>query len=182
MTWMRRLAPMILAVAMLSGCSSSHAAANTSSGGSSNNGKCSEPCVIFNVQIDFTGLDNVQGSFVDTGSGSGYSSCADFAKGDSVGFSQGPGTSTGAPTVIGGKSLTFLFSVTKDKFHGPGTYSGVLAGSAVGVGEDTFFGSSSSETLNADGSGQGSFSNLEGGSVTGAQGNESGTVSWKCSK
>lgn len=186
MTWPRRLLPMLVAVTMLAGCASSQSAANTTSGdstsGSAGAGKCNEPCVLFKMQINFTGLDSVQGSFVDNGSGEGYSSCADFAKGDSVGFVQGPGTPAGPATVVDGKTVTFLFDVTKDKFHGPGTYSDVLAASGLTIGTDTFFGNSSSETINADGSGQGSFSDLEGGSVTGAQGKESGTASWTCSK
>jgi hypothetical protein len=40
----------------------------------------------------------------------------------------------------------------------------------------------STETLNADGSGHMSFSNLQGGPVAGPQGTESGTVTWTCSK
>ena len=150
--------------------------------GNSNPNACNEPCVLFHVQVDFSGLDNVSGSFVDNSGGAGYSSCADWAKGDGVGFAQGPGTPAGADTKLGGKSLTFLLSVTKDKFHGPGTYSDVLAGSAVGVGTDAFFGHDSTETLKQDGSGSASFSSFPGGSVTGPQGTESGNVTWTCSK
>jgi hypothetical protein len=173
-----RLLPILTAAALLVGCSatsspSGQSTANTSGGGSGS--------VIFNVQVNFSGLDTVQGSFADNTSGSGYSSCADFAKGDSVGFVQGPGTPTQTTTTIGGKSLSFLFSVSHDRFHGPGTYTGVLAGSGVDIGTDTFLGTDSTETLNADGSGNVSFSNLSGGSVTGAQGTESGTVTWTCS-
>ncbi|HEV2218096.1 MAG TPA: hypothetical protein VGV88_11045 [Candidatus Dormibacteraeota bacterium] len=181
MTWLGRLAPMIVAVAMLAGCTSSNPTANTSSGGASNAGKCNEPCVLFHVQINLTGLDNVQGSFVDIDSGTGYSSCAEFAKGDSVGFVQGPGSNTIPTTVIAGKTLNFLFRVNKDRFHGPGTYSNTLL-AGITIGADTFVGGTSSETLNADGSGQASLANYSGGRSTGPQGNESGTVSWTCSK
>jgi hypothetical protein len=181
MTWAARLLSVAAAAAALVGCASSQPAASTSalSSGSSH---CNEPCVLFHMQVDFTGLDSVQGSFVDNTSGTGYSSCADFAKGDSVGFVTGPATPTQGTTVLSGKSLVFGFSVTKDKFHGPGTYSAVLLGGGLTVGPDTFFGSDSTEMLNADGSGHVSFSSLQGGSVTGAQGTESGTVTWTCSK
>ncbi|HEX7264030.1 MAG TPA: hypothetical protein VF383_07610 [Candidatus Dormibacteraeota bacterium] len=181
-----RLLTMLTAAAVLAGCSaasspSGQPAANASAG-SAGSGQCNEPCVIFNLQVNFSGLDSLQGSFVDNDSGTGYSSCADFAKGDSVGFVQGPGTPTQTTTTIAGKSLSFLFTILHDKFHGPGTYVGVLAGGAVNIGTDTFLGTDSTETLNADGSGNASFSNLSGGSASGAQGTESGTVTWTCSK
>ena len=179
-TWTRRLVPMLVATALLVGCTSS-SPANTSSGGSGT-GHCNEPCVLFHMQVDFTGLDSIQGSFVDNTSGTGYSSCADFAKGDSVGFEPGPGTPTQTVTVIDGKNVNFLVLVTKDEFHGPGTYSGVLGGGGVTIGQDTFFGTASTETLNADGSGHVSFSNLQGGSANGPQGTESGTFTWTCTK
>jgi hypothetical protein len=177
---------MLVVAAALVACTATSANSGQSgasgSAADSSSGKCNEPCVLFHIQVDFTGLDGVQGSFVDNSSGTGLSSCGQFATGESVGFETGPGTPTGSKTVISGKSLSFLFSVTKDKFHGPGTYTGVLAGGGVTIGSDTFFGSASTETLSADGSGQVSFSNLQGGSVTGAQGAESGTVDWTCSK
>ena len=180
MTWIRRLTPVLVAAALLVGCSSSPSTTTTSSNGSGT-GHC-KPCVVFKLQVNFTGLDNVQGSFVDVESGTGFSSCAEFAKGDSVGFVQGPGTDNRPATVIGGKTVNFLFYVSKEKFHGPGTYTGALA-AGVTIGADTFLvfsNSDSSETLNADGSGHGSFSNLQGGSST-TSGTESGTVSWTCS-
>lgn len=133
------------------------------------------------MQISFTGLDNVQGSFVDNSSGEGHSSCSQFATGDGVGFETGPGTPAGGVTVVGGKSAGFGIGVTKGKFHGPGTYSTVLLGEGVTIGPDTFFGQSSTEALSADGSGRLTFSNLEGGSTTGPNGTESGTVTWTCS-
>lgn len=178
MTWISRFAPAVVAVAMLAGCTSSNPNSNSSSGSSSNSGNCNGTCVLFHEQFNFTGQDNIQGSFVDTSSGTGFSSCAEWAKGDSVGFVQGPGTNN--PTVIGGKDITYLFIVSKDKFRGPGTYSGTLA-AGVSIGPDTFLTSGqgdSSETLNADGSGHGSFTNLYGVS----QGSESGTVTWTCSQ
>jgi hypothetical protein len=176
-----RLLSTCAVLAMLAACAA-HPASGQNSSNTQGSGQCNEPCILFHVQIDFTGLDNVQGSFVDNTSGSGDSSCSDWAKGDSVGWVLGPGTPTGSNTVIGSKSLSFGVSVTKDKFHGPGTYSTILLGGGVTVGADTFFGQGSSETLNADGSGKVTFSNLEGGSTTGPQGSESGTVTWTCSK
>jgi hypothetical protein len=166
---------------VLAACASSQSA-NTSGGHTLGSGQCAEPCVLFHVQVSFSGLDAIQGSFVDNTSGTGLSSCTDWAKGDSVGWILGPGTPTGGNTVIGGKSLNFGISITKDKFHGPGTYSSIFLGGGVTIGADTFFGTNSSETLNANGSGQASFSNLIGGSTTGPQGPESGTVTWTCSK
>ena len=180
MIWARRLVLVLLASLPLAACASTQSAGNTTSGGTGS-GQCNEPCVLFHLQISFTGLDNVQGSFVDDSSGEGYGSCADWAKGDSVGWVPGPGTVTSHPVVIDGKSLSFGVSVGKDKFHGPGTYTEVLLG-GVSIGADNFLGNTSTETLNADGSGQATFSNLPGGSVTGPQGTESGTVTWTCTK
>ena len=139
---------------------------------------CARPCVEFAVQISFTGADPLQGSFIDNTSGTGYSSCAEFASGDSVGFVQGPGTPTQTDTQINGKSLSFALDVGHDRFHGPGTYAGsMLIGGGVTIGSDTFFGTDSTETINADGSGQASFTNL-----TGAPSQpESGTITWSCS-
>jgi len=147
--------------------------------GGSGGQSCNEPCVLFNLTVNFTGLDTIQGSFVDNSTGTGYNSCAEFASGDSVGFVPGPGTPSQGPQ-IDGKILTFLFVVGHDKFHGAGTYTNTLVG-GVTIGSDTFLGTGSTETLNADGSGQATFSNLPGGSNP-SQGMESGTVIWTCSK
>jgi hypothetical protein len=180
MTWAPRILAGLAGAALVSCAAPGHSASNISNGGSGA-GQCNPPCVLFHVQIQFTGLDAIQGSFIDNSSGEGDSSCTDWAKGDSVGWILGPGAPSGANTpVIGGKSLNFGISVTKDRFHGPGTYSKVLLG-GVTIGPDIFLGDDSTETLNADGSGHMSFSNLVGGSVTGPQGNESGTVTWTCS-
>ena len=138
--------------------------------------------VIFNVQVDFTGDDNVQGSFVDNDTGTGYASCTEYATFNPTGVGSwlSPGPPAGADTQIGGKSLTFAFMVSTADFHGPATYADSL-GSLV-IGDDTFVRGTtgtSTVTLNADGSGQGSFSEL---SDIGAQsGTESGTISWTCS-
>jgi len=182
MIWTRPLLPQILAVVILSACAAGHSGVNTSDGGSSSSRQCNEPCVLFQMQVDFTGLDPIQGSFVDNTSGSGWNSCSEFASGGGLGHVVGPGASAAQSILIDGKSLSFLLTLTKDKFHGPGTYSGVLAAGGLGIGQDTFFGTNSTETLNANGSGQASFANMQGGSVTGAQGTESGTVEWTCSK
>jgi hypothetical protein len=170
---------------LISACASSSATSSqTTSSGSTGGKTCNEPCILFTVNFTFTGLDNINGSFVDNESGTGLSSCSEFAKGDSVGFAQGPGTPHNLH--IDGKFINFLFDIGHDKFHGPGTYSGTLAAGGVTIGNDTFLSlsgnASSSETLNADGSGHGSFNNLSGGSSTGTQGMESGTLTWTCSK
>jgi hypothetical protein len=171
--------------ALVIGCSSSASPAPTgtsssagpSSAAGSGGGTCNEPCILFHVTIAFSGLDNVSGSFVDTTNGEGESSCSEWVTGDSVGFAQGPGTQT---AVLDGKSLSFLFRVGKPQFHGPGTYSDTMGGGLT-IGSDTFFGNTESETLNADGSGKASFTDMEGGSVSGPNGKESGSVSWTCS-
>ena len=177
----RRLAICAAAV-MLAACAAQPSSGQSNTSNTQGSGRCNEPCVLFQVEVSFTGLDSVQGSFVDNSSGSGDSSCAQWASGSGVGWVLGPGTPAGSNTVIKGKGLNFGISVTKDKFHGPGTYSTILLGGGLTVGPDTFFGTDSSETLNADGSGKVIFSNLVGGSTTGAQGSESGTVTWTCSK
>jgi hypothetical protein len=167
--------------AMLAACTSTTTPAPASSTGpasasSAGSASCNEPCILFNVTVAFTGLDSVNGSFVDTTSGTGLSSCNEWVTGDSVGFAQGPG----ADTVLDGKSVTFLFEVGKDTLHGAGTYANTLLG-GVTIGSDSFLGSADTETINADGSGNASFANLPGGSTSGPQGTESGTVTWTCS-
>jgi hypothetical protein len=177
-----RLLATCAAAVMLAACAGHTSSGQSNTSNTQGSGQCNEPCVLFHVQINFSGLDGIQGSFVDNSSGSGDSSCAQWASGSGVGWVLGPGTPTGTNTVIDGKSLSFGISVTKDKFHGPGTYSTILLGGGVTIGADTFFGTDSSETLNADGSGKATFSDLVGGSTTGTQGSESGTVTWTCSK
>ncbi|MFI5285403.1 MAG: hypothetical protein ACHQ4F_03685 [Candidatus Dormibacteria bacterium] len=176
----RFIGPLVLVPGLaLAACSASANLPTVSAKNAVNGGTSGGGAITFAVHVSFTGADSVQGSFTDNSSGTGYSSCADFAKGDSVGFVQGPGTPSASNTVIDGKSVSFLLHVAKDAFHGPGTYSGnVIVGGGPTIGSDSFFSTaSSSYTINGDGSGQASFTNATG---TATQ-SESGTVTWTCS-
>jgi hypothetical protein len=165
---------------VLAGCGS--AASTTSPNDQATGDVGGSGQIIFNVQVAFTGDDNIQGSFVDNDTGTGYASCAEYATFNptGVGVWLSPGPPAGADTQIGGKSLTFAFMVSIDTFHGPATYADSL-GSLV-IGADTFMRGTtgtSTVTLNGDGSGDGSFSDFS--DIGAASGTESGTVSWTCS-
>jgi hypothetical protein len=61
-----------------------------------------------------------------------------------------------------GKTLRFVFAMSKSAFHGPATYPNAFEAGAE-VGSDTLLksnSSTSSVTLNGDGSGHASFPNL----------------------
>ena len=168
----------------LAGCSVSPAPnGNNGSGNATNTGSSNGGgAVTFAVTVNFTGIDPLQGSFKDSETGSGFSSCSQFAT--LVGPTR-PFYSPAPPTgqaVVEGKSLGFLFTVASSSFHGPGTYSATIAG-GVSVGNDDFTtqnNATSSVTVDGNGSGMASFANYVEFSGSG-QGTESGTVTWTCS-
>lgn len=126
-------------------------------------------------QVNFTGMDTVQGSFNTTDWAS--FSCSDFAKSSFV-WNLGIGPQEGSPTTVSGKLINFLISAPNKMFNGPGTYMDVLPAGVTVEGDD-FSGPDSTMTVNSDGSGNASFTNLPGsGSASGQT--ESGTVTWKC--
>ncbi len=127
------------------------------------------------IQVNFTGTDTVQGSFATTDWQ--IYSCSDFAK-SSLAWGIGVGPQEGVPTTVGGKLVNFLLSVSNSSFHGPATYTDVMPAGVTVEGDD-FAGSGSTMTINGDGSGNASFTDLSGsGNVSGQS--ESGTVTWTC--
>jgi hypothetical protein len=126
-------------------------------------------------QVNFTGTDTVQGSFNTTDWAT--FSCSDFAKSSFV-WNIGIGPQEGMPTTVSGKLINFLLSAPNKMYHGTGTYMDVLPAGVTVEGDD-FSGTDSTMTVNSDGSGNASFTNLPGsGSATGQT--ESGTVTWTC--
>jgi hypothetical protein len=142
--------------------------------------KGSNGTVKFAVNVDFTGLDPVKGSFTDiqTGINSGETSCAHFATGNAGLAWQGPGPNNTSSEQVGGTSVGFLVTVATNAYHGPGTYTGTVV-QFVSAGSDNFAASSNgSVTVKADGSGNASFS---GAANRVGVGSESGAISWTCS-
>jgi hypothetical protein len=126
-------------------------------------------------QVNFSGMDTVQGSFTATDWAS--FTCSDFAKSSFV-WNLGIGPQQGMPTTVSGKMINFLLSPPNKMFHGPGTYMDVLPAGVMAEG-DNFSGTGSTMTVNSDGSGNASFTNLPGsGSASGQT--ESGTMTWTC--
>ena len=132
----------------------------------------------FSVQVHFTGADAVQGSFTMASNGL---SCADYVTQASPFGSVGFGPNGLAPVQIGGTSVTFTLVVPGSVFHGAGTYTSVMDG--LSVGSHLFTGTDSTMTINGDGSGQASFTNLSGTNLSGNApvASKSGTMSWACS-
>jgi hypothetical protein len=133
----------------------------------------------FKVTVNFTGTYVLQGSFTDTGTGSGFSSCGQYAGLNTplLGWI-GPGPQVQGPQAqVGGKSLSWSLEVPHSTFHGPGTYSGQLL-NAFAIGADDFSGFDSSVTLNRDGSGSASFAKA---SAFTSNTIESGDITWTCS-
>ena len=167
----------------LAGCSVSPAtSSNTVSDNAPGSNGGGGGAATFNVTVNFTGVDPLQGSFTDSQTGSGFSSCSQY------GTLIGPTRPFYSPTppmqqaVVQGKSLDFLFTVASTSFHGPGTYPAAgLTGLSVGSDEfTTQNNSTSSVTVNGDGSGSASFANYVSFSGSGT-GTESGAVTWTCS-
>jgi hypothetical protein len=127
----------------------------------------------FNVAVNFTGAQNVQGSFTTPTVGA---TCAQYAT-KALEWTIGLGPAVGNPIPVDGVSINFLISVPQSTFHGQGTYSGNVV-SGVTVGLDTFAGTDSTMTINGDGSGNASFTNYIG---TTSSADESGTATWTCS-
>jgi hypothetical protein len=127
----------------------------------------------FNVTVNFTGAQSVQGSLTTPTVGA---TCAQYAT-NALAWTIGLGPPLGNPVTVDGVSINFLVSVPQSTFHGAGTYSG-NAVSGVTVGLDTFAGIDSTLTVNGDGSGNASFKNYIG---TTSSVDESGTLTWTCS-
>ncbi|HUZ70298.1 MAG TPA: hypothetical protein VMU65_11350 [Candidatus Saccharimonadales bacterium] len=167
-----------IGAAVLGGCSAS-SSTNTTNGntiaGSSSAG--SGQSVTFNVQVNFTGTDAIQGSFADHETGSGFHSCAQYASVNTPLGWLGPAPPTQATTQIGGKTVSWLMGVPKANFHGSGSYSGSVI-SDLAIGSDDFTGSNSQVMLNSDGSGSASFTSL---SAFTSSAVDSGTITWTCS-
>ena len=153
---------------VLAGCSVSPAsnASNSAGGGSGGSGASGASGggggkVTFTVTVNWSGPDPAQGTFTDSTTGSGYQSCSQYAT-ETGTLWESPSTNTAQ---VQGKTIGFLYDVAASAFHGPGTYANTLTGSGVTVGSDTFLGGhnvASSVTVNADGSGSASFSDLFG--------------------
>ena len=169
---------------LLAGCSVSPAS-NSSNGGGNGGGNAGSGGgnaggkVTFTVTVNWSGPDPVQGTFTDSSTGSGFDSCSQYATEKGVVWLS-PSTNTAQ---VQGKSIGFAFDVSATTFHGPGTYPDTLTGSGVSVGSDTFIAGHSvmsSVTVNADGSGTASFSDLFG-LNTSTEAPELGTITWTCS-
>jgi hypothetical protein len=188
MTRVGRIA--VLAAVFLSACSSSGsggthsggsltATSNPSSAVANKTGASASGKVTFTVQVDLTGGAPLAGSFTDTETGSGFGSCAQYASMTGLGWY----SPSAQNTEVAGKHLQLLLDVSRDAFHGPGTYKATLVG-GVDVGDapndQSYYEGTASVTLNADGSGHGSLTNLQPLSVA-ASGTESGTITWTCS-
>jgi len=166
----------------LTACSASTTTTPPPTSSASNNGGGGTPgsgggqAANLTFQVNFTGADTVQGSFA-SDEWQIYS-CSDFAK-SAFAWNIGIGPQEGLPTTVGGKLVNFLLSVPTGTFHGADTYTDVMPAGVTTEGDD-FSGSGSTMTINGDGSGNASFTNLPGsGTVSGQM--ESGTVTWTCS-
>jgi hypothetical protein len=127
----------------------------------------------FSVKVNFTGAQNVQGSFTTPTVGA---TCPQYAT-SALAWTIGLGPPVGNPAPVDGVNVNFLISVPQSLFHGAGTYPGNVV-SGVAVGLDTFAGLNSMLTINRDGSGNASFTNFIG---TTSSVHESGTIVWTCS-
>ena len=167
----------------LTACSASTTTPPTPTASVANNGGTSTPTAgsgggqdaVLTFQVNFTGADTVQGSF--TSSEWQIYSCSDFAK-SNFAWNIGVGPQEGMPTTVGGKLINFLLSVPTSMFHGAGTYSNVMP-AGVTTENDDFSDNGSTMTINSDGSGNASFTNLPGSGTVSGQ-TESGTVTWTC--
>jgi hypothetical protein len=127
----------------------------------------------FNVMVDFTGAQSVQGSLTTPTVGA---TCAQYAT-KSLEWTIGLGPPVGSPVLVDGVDINFLVSIPQSTFRGAGTYTGNTV-SGVTIGLDSFAGTASTLTINSDGSGNASFTNYIG-STSSAK--ESGTITWTCS-
>src|SRR5579863_2396607 len=126
---MKLRAAAISAVALgvaLAGCSVSPASsttnARTNAGSNGGTSGGEGTAVTFDVTVNFSGVDPLQGRFTDSQTGSGFSSCSQYAT--LVGPTR-PFYSPSPPmqqALIQGKSVSFLFTVASASYHGPGTY------------------------------------------------------------
>jgi hypothetical protein len=131
------------------------------------------PAGTFNVTVNFTGAQPVQGSFTTPTVGA---TCAQYAT-SALAWTIGLGPPLGNPVSVAGTSINFIISVPQSLFHGAGTYPGNVV-SGVTVGLDTFAGIDSTLTVKSDGSGNAAFTGFIG---TTSSADESGTITWTCS-
>jgi hypothetical protein len=176
-SWVLGLVCAAICAAVLGGCSAS--STNTTNGTTNPGGSSggSGQSVTFNVQVNFTGTDSIQGSFADHETGSGFHSCAQYASMNTPLGWLGPAPPTQTTTQIGGKTVSWLMGVPKANFHGSGSYSGSVVHD-LAIGSDDFTGSNSQVMLNSDGSGSASFTSL---SAFTSSAVDSGTITWTCS-
>jgi hypothetical protein len=152
------------------GASGANAAGTSGQGASGGHG------IKFLVNLEFSGVQPVHGSFVDPDH-AGDGTCTQWANLNPpiVGW-LGPQTVAGTTTTVDGKPISYLLQVGHERFHGPGTYSGGVV-SALQIAGDTFMGKDSSVTLNPDGSGSATFTVSKMGY---RDRTESGTIHWTC--
>ena len=171
----------VMSAALLAGCGASGAATTlpptvgTGSSGNNGSGGSAPGKVIFTIQVNFTGADPASGSYTDSETGSGFSSCSQYANQTILGWT-GPGAQAQQSSQVQGKSITMFMTIQAGTYHGPGTYANPIKG--VTIGSDDFYIGNSSVTVNADGSGTVTFMNL---TSPLANGSESGTYAWTCS-
>jgi hypothetical protein len=162
-------------VLALTACSASTTTTPTVGGSASSSpGGNGGRATVFAAQLNWTGSDPVQGPLtVQTFASS--ETCSQSAS-DAFDWNLGFGPDEGAPATVGGILINVLINVPQAQFHGPGTYSNVVRD--LSVASDDFSGMDSTLTINANGSGNASFTNLASfaGGLT-----ESGTVTWTCS-
>jgi hypothetical protein len=128
----------------------------------------------FHIMVNFTGAQSVAGSLTSPTVGA---TCAQYAT-SALAWTIGLGPPVGNPVPVDGVNINFLISVPQSTFHGAGTYQGNVV-SGVTVGLDTFAGIQSTLTINSDGSGNASFTDLIG---TTSSATESGTITWTCTQ
>lgn len=173
----------VMSAAVLAGCGAAGASTTppptvgTGNSGTNGSGGNAPGKVIFTVQVNFTGADPVSGSFTDPDTGSGYSSCSQYATQTSTLAPWiAPGAQAQSSAQVQGKSITMLMTIQAGVYHGPGTYANPIKG--LTIGSDDFYIGNSSVTVNADGSGTATFMNLTSPLANGAK---SGTYAWTCS-
>ena len=166
----------------VAGCSSGTSGGTDSGsggggGGGGGKGSGGGNGIALSVTVNFSGPDPLQGTFTDKETG--YASCGEYASTNTALGWIGPAPSGqgGTADQIGGKTVSWFLAIDKASFHGPGTYTPRF--NALAIDKDDYSNlTGTTLTLNADGSGNLSFSG--GSSFNGPSGNESGTMTWTC--
>jgi hypothetical protein len=169
-----RLLVVALLSAGLAACGSSGPPSPSTTAGSGGAGAGGG--VTLSGQIDFTGFAPLKGSFTDSSTASGSSSCSDYATNGMKPVAGWFGPDPGG-TTFDGKTVEFSLSVPLNTFKGPGTYPG-NSFLALKIGSDLYAGGAKSIIINADGSGSATFEDAQG---SGSSQVESGTITWTCS-